>query len=265
MKRTDCPVPIGKLYVGVPAYNAAESLGDVLDGLSRIPEVHRILVVDDGSDDRTWEVMAARPGVACLRHHKNRGVAAAQRSLFREFLRLSAAADDIFMIVHADGAMDLSEIGLFLDCFTRHNPDVVLGSRLISWRRNLRHRGWFCTSADMALSLLENLAFRTWLTSYGSGFRAWKRGAVERIHLDEMFSSNASWDVELVARGVLAGLKIREVSIRAIPASRSVPYLLTVYARDTLRVMARYGLWRWMGLVPNSARRSQVLPRTPEQ
>ena len=182
----------GKVYVGIPAYNEQENIGVVLDEWTSHPDVHKVIVVDDGSTDRTREVVARRPSVLLHCHSVNKGVGAAQLSLMRAFLGASDHDQDIFMLVHADGAMEISEIQQFVSGFREQGPDVILGSRLLRWRQNLRHRSWARTYLDMALILLENLAFRTWLTSYGSGFRAWKRSAIERLCLNEVISLNYS-------------------------------------------------------------------------
>ena len=245
---------IGKIFVGIPAYNEEENIGAVLNDWSNLSEVYQILVVDDGSVDKTREIALKRPEVFLHCHPQNRGIAAAQRTLMCLFLDISDQPNDVFVLVHADGAMYFGDLGLFITCFKEKNPDVILGSRLLRWHQNLKPRGWFCTFSDMFLILLENLAFRTWLTSYGSGFRAWKRSAIERLHLDEVISIGTSFDVEIVARTVIAGLKICEIPIKAKPKLRSSSYLLTRYARDTLKIVTLYGFWRWTGIRPPSLR-----------
>jgi dolichol-phosphate mannosyltransferase len=236
---------IGRVVLGIPAFNEEQHLGAVLRDATSRPGDHCVIVVDDGSCDQTWDVASGWPGVCAIRHPENRGMAAAQLTLLREFLTRSESPDDILILIHADGAMDLSELDRFLERFRETDADVVLGSRLLWWWRNLKVRGLFRTFCDMAATLLENVAFRTWLTSYGSGFRAWKRRGVERLDLENMTSRGASFDVEIVAHALLAGLVIAEVPIRALPRLRSSSYLLTTYAGCVARVIARLGVLRW--------------------
>lgn len=170
---------------------------------------------------------------------------AAQVTIFEQFLACTKSPDDILVLIHADGAMDLSEVDRFLEAFRKSDADVVLGSRLLWWRQNLKSRGLFRTFSDMAATLLENVAFRTWLTSYGSGFRAWKRRGVERLDLGNMMSKGASFDVEIIARALLSGLAVTELPVRALPRLRSSSYLLTNYARNVTRVIVHFGIRRW--------------------
>jgi dolichol-phosphate mannosyltransferase len=235
----------GEVVFGVTAYNEEKFLGAVLrDVVSRSGD-HCVLVVDDGSRDKTWDVASGWPGVCAVRHPENRGMAAAQITLLKEFLARFKGPDDILILIHGDGAMDLSEVDRFLERFRETDADVILGSRLLWWGRNLKVRGLFRTFCDMAATLLENVSFRTWLTSYGSGFRAWKRRGVERLDLDNLMSRGASFDVEIVARALLAGLVIAEVPIRALPRLRSSSYLLTSYASCVTRIIVRLGVLRW--------------------
>jgi dolichol-phosphate mannosyltransferase len=236
---------VGRLVFGIPAYNEEARIGDVLRDVTRWPGNPRVLVVDDGSRDGTAAVVSRFPGVELIRHPQNRGLAAAQTTLLNEFAARSASPHDILFLIHADGAMDLADVNRFLERFREKDADVVLGSRLLWWRSNLAARGAFRTFADMAATLVENIAFRAWLNSYGSGFRAWKRQAVERLELDKIVSTGASFDVEIIARALLAHLVIAEVPVRALPRLRPSSYLLTRYSRDVLRVIVRMGLQRW--------------------
>ena len=236
---------VGRLVFGIPAYNEEARIGDVLRDVTSRPGNPSVIVVDDGSSDRTAEVVSRWPGVELVRHAENRGLAAAQITLFKEFASRDGSPDDVLILIHADGAMDLSEVDRLLERFQERDADVVLGSRLLWWRTNLRARGLFRTSADMVATCLENVAFRTWLTSYGSAFRAWRRRGVERLDLDNMLSRGAGFDVEIVVRALLARLVIAEVPVRALPRLRPSSYLLTSYAREVVPMMLRMGFLRW--------------------
>jgi dolichol-phosphate mannosyltransferase len=236
---------IGRLVFGIPAYNEEKHLGAVLGEVTARPGDCFVIVVDDGSRDGTWDVASGWPGVCAIRHPENRGMAAAQITLLKEFLARFKCPDDILILIHGDGAMDLSEADRFLERFRETDADVIFGSRLLWWWRNLKVRGLFRTFCDMGATVLENVAFRTWLTCYGSGFRAWKRRGLERLDLESTMSTGASFDVEIVARALFAGLAVAEIPIRALPRLRSSSYLLTSYACCVTRVIARMGVLRW--------------------
>lgn len=68
--------PVGTVTAVVPAKDEAERIGATLAALARVPEVGRVVVVDDGSRDRTAQVAAAAVAEV-VRHPRNRGKAAA--------------------------------------------------------------------------------------------------------------------------------------------------------------------------------------------
>ena len=67
----------------IPAFNEAEAIGSVLDGLLKEVEAKQIIVVDDGSEDGTADI-AREKGVTLVRHENNRGYGAALKSGIRE-------------------------------------------------------------------------------------------------------------------------------------------------------------------------------------
>src|SRR3972149_6682779 len=73
------------IAVLIPALNASETIGDVISGVTKHLSVERIIVVDDGSSDRTAAV-AASLGARVVRHTSNRGKGAALQTGFDFFL-----------------------------------------------------------------------------------------------------------------------------------------------------------------------------------
>ena len=95
-----------KVFVVTPAYNAERTLEGVYQ---RFPEaarerITRYVAVDDGSTDRTHEVLQElareEPKLTVLRHEENRGYGAAQKTLLNHALEEGA---DMAIGVHADG------------------------------------------------------------------------------------------------------------------------------------------------------------------
>jgi glycosyltransferase involved in cell wall biosynthesis len=83
-----------RVSVYVPCYNAAPYLAAVLEGIfAQTLRPDEILVVDDGSKDRTLEI-AARFPVTVIRHERNRGLAAARNTAFRQARNELVAALD---------------------------------------------------------------------------------------------------------------------------------------------------------------------------
>lgn len=118
------------ISICVAAYNEqqalAETVGECARVLHAVPGSHEILVVDDGSVDRTREVLeAVSATVGELRylvHQRNLGYAAAQRTLIRE------ARGELIFHVPADGEMKASELPKFLAKLAE-GYDIVVGVR----------------------------------------------------------------------------------------------------------------------------------------
>lgn len=150
------------IRIVILAYNeefGLPGLAEALDGVLRGGESYRILVVDDGSRDKTAEVareLAKRYPVDLLQHAVNRGVAAA----FETGIRAAVAAsgpDDLVFTIEGDLTNDPRIIrrmagrlrdGLDVVCASRYEPGGAyvgfpLKRRLLSWGANLLARNFF--------------------------------------------------------------------------------------------------------------------------
>ena len=86
-----------KVIAVLPAYNAERTLEQTVREIPR-EWVDDILLVDDASQDQTWEV-AQRLGIATVRHPENRGYGGNQKTCYAEALKRGA---DIVLMVHPD-------------------------------------------------------------------------------------------------------------------------------------------------------------------
>ncbi|WP_374712424.1 glycosyltransferase family 2 protein, partial [Symbiobacterium terraclitae] len=71
--------PVERVSVVIPAYNEAETVGDVVAACAKVPEIDEVIVVDDGSTDET-AARARAAGAKVIEHGENRGKAAAMKS-----------------------------------------------------------------------------------------------------------------------------------------------------------------------------------------
>ncbi len=111
-----------KITIIIPAYNEAEVIGSVVDGIRAAAgdDDWEILVVDDGSSDETSE-RASRPGVRVVKHPYNKGNGAAVKTGLRE------AVGEIICLMDADGQHDPREIPKLLTGLQTY--DLVIGTR----------------------------------------------------------------------------------------------------------------------------------------
>jgi glycosyltransferase involved in cell wall biosynthesis len=166
--------------VAIPAYRAEGTIAEVV--LAVPPFVDRIVVVDDGSPDRTFEVVTAlrEPRLLILRHPENRGVGAAMRSAYERAIELDCG---IVVKMDADGQMDPLTIARLLDALIDGNYDYAKGNRFV-------HRGALACMprhrllGSLALTFLTQLASGYWhIFDPQNGFVACRTQMLERLDL----------------------------------------------------------------------------------
>jgi glycosyltransferase involved in cell wall biosynthesis len=181
----DQPLSRQGITIVVPAYNEEQGILGVLERLSAldvgVPK--EILVVEDGSTDRTAEVLAAAlprfPAVRVIRHPGNRGYGAALKTGF------AAARHEVVVITDADGTYPENRIPDLLACIDR-GAEMAVGAR----RGEDVNIPLVRRPAKAALRLLASYLAETPIPDLNSGLRAFRRELVMRYRaiLPEGFS-----------------------------------------------------------------------------
>lgn len=190
-----------KLIVTIPCYNEDENLGTVIREIPRaIPGVEKVevLILNDGSTDKTVEVAKAAGADYVVSHPKNLGLARSfQHALWEAVVR------DADVIVNTDGDnhYDQSKIGELIQPILRGEADITIGSRKIL---NTKNR---------ALNKFGSFVMTKWagLPKYdvSTGFRAYAREAALRIGV---YSTHTYVHTTLLSAQDL-GLVMKEVPI----------------------------------------------------
>ena len=208
-----------RVLVIVPAYNEEESLSATLDELRRKAPGLDVLVVDDGSRDRTAQV-ARDCGVPVVRHPVNLGVGGALQTGFRWALRQGYS---VGVQLDADGQHDPAYLEVLLEPVLGGTCDVSIGSRYIArsgYRAPLARRlGMLLFSSIVRLTVGQRITDTT------SGFRAYGRDVMEICQHD--FPKDFP-DAPLLIDLARRGFRLSEVPVqmRAREAGRSF-YTLT--------------------------------------
>lgn len=210
--------------VVVPGLDCQASLERVL---SELPEGVRVWVVDDGSDP------PLRAPVAVLRHERNRGYGAAQKTGYTA--ALDAGVDRV-VLLHGDGQYDTADTLALADALA--TADAAIGSRFLldpavipGWRR----------VGNRALTGLANLRYGTRHTELHTGARAFRAEALRRVAFPS-FSDDYLFDQQMLCALLRTGARIAERPVRvryddtvqSIPFGRSVRYGLGC-VREILR------------------------------
>jgi len=230
-----------KIVVVMPAYNAAKTLRITYADLPPAL-VDQVILVDDGSSDDTVKI-ARELGLELFVHNRNYGYGANQKTCYREALKAGA---EIIVMVHPDYQYDPKLLPQVIAPIERDEADVVLGSRLMEGNPMRRGMPWWKYVANRFLTFLENQVFGLRLSEYHTGYRAYRRAALEAVNL-ETNSDNFLFDQEIVAQFVDSGMRIREVPVpaRYFPEASSASFLQSsVYGLSILRLLARYLLHR---------------------
>jgi glycosyltransferase involved in cell wall biosynthesis len=192
-----------KPLTAIPVYNEAKHVEGVLEEVRRYSS--DILVVNDGSTDRTSELLSQQRDLHVITHPKNRGYGAALVSAFafaqeKEF--------DVLVTMDCDGQHEPARIPVLLEAI--HDADIVSGSRYLrDFRQNTYPpKDRLKINRQITSELNERLGLR--LTDAFCGFKAYRRDALARFHITE---TGYGMPLELWVQAAYLGLRIKEVGV----------------------------------------------------
>jgi hypothetical protein len=196
-----------QVAVVVPAYNEEDNLGHVL---ARIPaEVcgreTAVLVVDDGSRDRTGDV-AREHGVAVARHVINRGGGAALRTGYR---LMADSGAEVVVTLDADGQHLPSEMDRLVGPVLSGEVDVAHGSRVLGEAE----QGHVARELGIVFfNRLVSLITRTKVSDCSNGYRAVRASVLPQLVLRQEQFHTSEFMIEAIKRGIPA----REVPVTVV-------------------------------------------------
>jgi len=188
-----------RVIAGMPAFNEDKYIGSLVLQIKRF--VNEVVVVDDGSIDRTAEI-AELAGAKVVKHEENKGYGAAIQSIIAEARNQDA---DILVILDADSQHNPAEIPVLVKAISE-GSDVVVGSREIQENVIAPYRRF----GQRVLAWLTFVASRKKLSDTESGFRAYSRKAINTLELKETGMAISS---EIVSEAASKGLILAEVPI----------------------------------------------------
>lgn len=208
-------VSIPRLLVSVPALDEEETVAAVVRGIPRqIAGIGRVdvLVVDDGSRDRTAE-RAREAGAEVIRHERTRGVGAAFQTGLAHGVDTGA---DLFVSIDADGQFDPADIPRLVEPVAAGRADFASGSRFVDPALVPEMPAVKRWGNRMMSRLISRLAGQRFY-DVSCGLRCYSRAAALQLHLLGRFT----YTQEVFLNLAFKQLRIVEVPIR-VRGSRAV-------------------------------------------
>lgn len=222
------------LSVFLPCHDEEPNIERVVRGfvaeLPRLTDDYEVIVVDDGSRDRTGEIadrLAAEDShVKVVHHQMNRGYGGAVISGIR------AANKPYVLLCDGDGQFDPKEVELLTVQVPEY--DVVVGRRIRRadhLMRRINGRAW---------TTLVRVVFGVTIGDVDCGFKLFKREMLEGM---ELRARGAMISTELMARLAARGAKVKEVGVHHLPrlAGEQSGANLRVITRAFRELFALYG------------------------
>lgn len=231
-----------KLLTAIPVYNEERYLERVLAEVRRYSR--DILVVNDGSTDRTPSILAKERDLHLIAHPRNFGYGSA---IISAMAYAQAHAFDVLVTMDCDGQHEPSRIPVLLEALNE-DVDIVSGSRYLRSFRQDTVPPADRQKMNRQITAELNERFGLNITDAFCGFKAYRVEALRRLHITE-----SAWGMplQLWVQAAALGLRVREVGVPLIyldpnrafggvlnDAEQRKLYYRTVIDREAARIAA---------------------------
>jgi glycosyltransferase involved in cell wall biosynthesis len=195
------------IAVVLPAYNAEKTLestfreipGDIVD---------HVILVDDGSSDRTVEI-ARNLGIQhIIEHNRNKGYGGNQKTCYDKALEINA---DIIVMLHPDYQYTPKLIHAMCYLIADGVYKVVLGSRILGKGALKGGMPVYKYVSNRILTFIQNILLNQKLSEYHTGYRAFDAEVLRTINY-HINSDDFVFDNQMIAQIFWAGYEIAEIT-----------------------------------------------------
>jgi len=196
-----------KIIVVLPAYNAEKT---ILKVLNEIPNdiIDDVILVDDYSTDETIMIAKEYGLKNIIKHDKNLGYGANQKSCYDKALELGA---DIIIMLHPDYQYTPKLIHSMSYIIANDVYDVVIGSRILGKGALKGGMPLYKYISNRILTLLQNIIMNQKLSEYHSGYRAYSSKVLKKINYHAN-SNDFVFDNQVISQIFMAGFEIAEIT-----------------------------------------------------
>ena len=201
-----------KKTIIIPCFNEIKTIEKVINRVKNyINQADNIVVVDDCSTDGTTQLLKdignsnRYSGLKLYFHNKNLGKGSAIKTALR-----SNTINDIIIIQDADLEYNPRDFSKIMLPFEETDADVVYGSRFLGGSNYVRIHFFWHYIANKILTFLCNMLSNLNLTDMETGYKAFKKAALENINLQER---SFGIEPEITLKFAKKKLKFYEVSV----------------------------------------------------
>ncbi len=224
-----------KLSVVMPVYNEERTLETIVERVLDTPYEKELVLVDDGSRDRSREIMAElekrHSEVRCFYHERNQGKGGALSTGF------SKVEGDVVLVQDADLEYDPADYGALLKPIQDGKADVVYGSRFAGSAYVRVHLFWHSVGNRM-LTLLSNMFTNLNLTDMETCYKVFKRDIAQRLDIQ---SRTFAVEPEITAK--IAKMRVRVYEVPITYAGRDYDEGKKIGLKDAF--IACWAIVRW--------------------
>ena len=213
-----------KTAILIPAHNAAETIVEVVKKVKDLG--FSVIVVDDGSTDRTFE-FAKEAGAVLLKNQKNMGKGAALRKGFEYILTSNF---DAVITMDADGQHDPTSLYDFVKKAQETKADFILGNRM----HNVKNMPWIRILTNRFMSRLLSKKIGQHIMDSQCGYRFIKKALLENLHL-----STLRYEIE-------SEMLVQAAELGAVIDSVPIP---SIYDGHKSRINPVVDTWRFIRLM----------------
>ncbi len=202
-----------EISIVIPAYNEEAVIENTLKAVQNYLQTKNIsaevLVVNDGSSDKTPELVQNFPGVKLINQPRNFGKGKAVRTGYLQ------ARNSVVVVMDADNSLPIDNLDKVFPVLERY--DIVIASRYLSGE--LKKATFFRRLASNFFSMTVRLLLGIQVSDTQCGFKVFKKPQCDSLFVSAEIDGWA-YDVEILALAVRKGLKIGEFPVTFVPEER---------------------------------------------